>query len=339
MSDDYIRKPLSYAQMKSQIMSSTPSAADMVFGNKEDIKIPEEQTSETQESDTEIVTDENHIEEKAEIQEESLSESSLPETDKNDITESEHTQADEVEIPVIHEHGNYAADIAAFTQGFDDTYGEVQDVLPADVPSAHSKSVSDDAKQKTITKSEPDISRLSKPLPKKQTTSFAMDNDPARYNGYETASLRKVLRSLVTETKGIFYNASSQDDAINAFLYYHLGKPENIQVPDHVKELANQYDPEPDKMTAEDAVAELKKEINSLKELNRRLVDKNNAIELVVAYWLFDMFGFRKNSASKVSKITDIKLNESGITDLLDYIESMSVNLSSERERRRNLKK
>lgn len=141
----------------------------------------------------------------------------------------------------------------------------------------------------------------------------------ANMDAIPMSTLKKFPSGLAYHIKSLFPEARTMDEAVAAYVYLKEGEPDDIQVPNEVKDVAKSYIGS--SVTPKDVQDELMKEMRKLREFNTRFMKKLNSVELGVAYAIFDRFGFRKANA-----LTPAELNflEAGIADLVKQLEKQS---------------
>lgn len=148
-------------------------------------------------------------------------------------------------------------------------------------------------------------------VPKKK--SDGDDCARSRVRGVPTALIKRVQQQ--------FSSGPNQDDAIAAYIYLKEGCPADMDVPDNIKEVAKSYCGEV--VSNEDIQADFMEELNKIKNNDKQLMQKINAIEIAVAYAIFDRLGFRKGDITSESQIN---FTEAGMHELLDNLEVSSIN-------------
>lgn len=148
-------------------------------------------------------------------------------------------------------------------------------------------------------------------VPKKK--SDGDDCARSRVRGVPTALIKRVQQQ--------FSSGPNQDDAIAAYIYLKEGCPADVDVPDNIKEVAKSYCGEV--VSNEDIQADFMEELNKIKNNDKQLMQKINAIEIAVAYAIFDRLGFRKGDITSESQIN---FTEAGMHELLDNLEVSSIN-------------
>ena len=148
-------------------------------------------------------------------------------------------------------------------------------------------------------------------VPKKK--SDGDDCARSRVRGVPTALIKRVQQQ--------FSSGPNQDDAIAAYIYLKEGCPADMDVPDNIKEVAKSYCGEV--VSNEDIQADFMEELNKIKNNDKQLMQKINAIEIAVVYAIFDRLGFRKGDITSESQIN---FTEAGMHELLDNLEVSSIN-------------
>ena len=145
-----------------------------------------------------------------------------------------------------------------------------------------------------------------------------------------TSVLKKFPTDLALHIQSMFPDANNMNDAVAAYVYLKEGKPDDMNVPDNIKDIAESYIGET--VTAKDVQNELEKQLMQLQIHDRLQNKKLESIELALAYILFDRIGFRKKQQDSPGTIDFL---ESGVADLINRLETQSE-LKSSRDKQRN---
>lgn len=184
-----------------------------------------------------------------------------------------------------------------------------QKAEPVYLPQDESDDEEDDESSKQTKKDV--FTRPTPYVPKKK--SDGDDCARSRVRGVPTALIKRVQQQ--------FSSGPNQDDAIAAYIYLKEGCPADMDVPDNIKEVAKSYCGEV--VSNEDIQADFMEELNKIKNNDKQLMQKINAIEIAVAYAIFDRLGFRKGDITSESQIN---FTEAGMHELLDNLEVSSIN-------------
>lgn len=209
--------------------------------------------------------------------------------------------------------GNNSDDLNSFASGFGSQQENVTIVDPAqnNTQSVLQKTESVyPAQDKSCDKEDDESSKQTK------------TDTSARQESYVSKSrVRGVPTTLIKRIQQQFSSGPNQDDAITAYIYLKEGCPADMDVPDNIKEVAKSYCGEV--VSNEDIQADFREELNKIKNNDKQLMQKINAIEIAVAYAIFDRLGFRKGNITSESQIN---FTEAGMHELLANLESASIN-------------
>lgn len=138
-------------------------------------------------------------------------------------------------------------------------------------------------------------------------------------NKSATSHLKEFPTDLANRAKMLFPEATTMNDAVAAYMYLKEGKPSDLDIPEHIKNIADTYIGET--VTVKDAQDELIKEMVQLKAYDRAIAQKLETLELAIVYALFDHIGFRRNDQSSPGTVDFL---EQGVTDLINRLEKQS---------------
>ena len=218
--------------------------------------------------------------------------------------------------------GNNSDDLDSFASEFgspqdnaifvDPAPGNMPDTPQKPEPLHPTQDESDDVEDEPAKQTKKDaFTRPAPYVPKKK--SDGDDCARSRVRGVPTALIKRVQQQ--------FSSGPNQDDAIAAYIYLKEGCPVDVDVPDNIKEVAKSYCGEV--VSNEDIQADFMEELNKIKNNDKQLMQKINAIEIAVAYAIFDRLGFRKGDITSESQIN---FTEAGMHELLDNLEVSSIN-------------
>ena len=219
--------------------------------------------------------------------------------------------------------GNNSDDLDSFASEFDNQQENAVfvDPAPGNMPDTPQKAEpvhptqdesDDEEDDEPVKQTKKDVFTRPTPyVPKKK--SDGDDCARSRVRGVPTALIKRVQQQ--------FSSGPNQDDAIAAYIYLKEGCPADMDVPDNIKEVAKSYCGEV--VSNEDIQADFMEELNKIKNNDKQLMQKINAIEIAVAYAIFDRLGFRKGDITSESQIN---FTEAGMHELLDNLEVSSIN-------------
>lgn len=219
----------------------------------------------------------------------------------------------------------------------------VADIVPVSAPvqavESAENAVEDDVlieeKGLSVDASEIDISTVSQTAVSdaKKSSSVSIGNKIAvsyKDTDIDLRVVKNVPAELVNRVSSHFPRARAVDAAITAYLYLMEGKPDDIALPDSVKELADTYEgafvanTQVQAQSQSDVVGTIEQHMTS--EMNRvkySFENKFNAllrslrtVELMMGYSLFDQLEFRKADAAEPS---ELDFDESGLAELMKH--------------------
>lgn len=136
-----------------------------------------------------------------------------------------------------------------------------------------------------------------------------------------TSHLRAVPSVLVQRVRAMFPAAANNDDAIAAYIYIKEGSPDSMPLPDSVFDAAESYTG--DTVTNSDLQDSILSEMLKLKKSNSIMMQKLQAVEMALAWNIFDRTGFNRDSY-KDKAIKDMKFDVQGVSDMINQLESQS---------------
>lgn len=146
----------------------------------------------------------------------------------------------------------------------------------------------------------------------------------------QVSALKDFPTDLAIRAKQMFPKATTMNDAVAAYVYYHEGKPNDVDVSDKIKDIAETYIGQEISL---DAVQDnIERQLSKLQMYDRTQNRKLEMIELALVYILFDRIGFRKKPQNSPGTIDFL---ETGVTDMINALEKQS-DLKSARDRQRN---
>lgn len=207
-------------------------------------------------------------------------------TDK-DITESTVTKPDEVTKEEPRRRLPYVNDDVASTDSSVDVDYEMggsttvstKDITPVDV----------------------------EPAPRKKPTPRAQ---PGRS---ETAQIRDFPRELLDIARSEFPQATTQTDALAAYVCVKSGSPVN-NLSDSVKQLVSEY-------TGDQTLVNIEDRMNALELQMRSIGSFTQAIELGVSFIIYDRLGFRLDNPTNIA---NIDMLEGEMADLITRLRSQA---------------
>lgn len=137
----------------------------------------------------------------------------------------------------------------------------------------------------------------------------------------KTSSLRDIPTVLIDRIRALFPAATTQGDAVSAYIYVKEGMPADIPVPDKIRRIADSYTG--DVMTLQDATTGLSNDIQSLRQNDKLVMQKLNAIELAIVYSIFDRAGFRHEMQTAPG---ELKFLENGVETMMTQLEQQALN-------------
>lgn len=150
-----------------------------------------------------------------------------------------------------------------------------------------------------------------------------------RKEDVDMSRLRNIPKCLVDVARDAFPDATRQEDAVAAYIYFREGMPSHLVVPDEIVELAKNYSGENVTIgTVRDIV---ERDVLDLKIQNRDLARKLDIIEMAAAYMIFEATGFRKGELSSPETVDFL---EHGMADLMKRLETQSE-LKRQRDRQK----
>lgn len=153
-------------------------------------------------------------------------------------------------------------------------------------------------------------------------------NEPVKMS-----NIRSFPRDLAIYVKNMFGgHATTMDEAIAAYIYLKEGCPQDIPVPDHIKDLVHHFTG--DNVTNSDLQYTINKELRDLKKLNRILVQKLSDIMLGVVYGIHQQMGFSTRDPALTSGEVDFL--ESSVTDMRKRLENQSRQQQMREEHSKN---
>lgn len=180
------------------------------------------------------------------------------------------------------------------------------------------------------------VVRQPKPyVPPKSDAKVKIDYNKEESNGIRFSNLKKVPVDLVALAERYFPNAANKQDAIAAYIYVKEGKPQGVNIPDGVREIAEGYtgevvSPADVEQSVKHSVSEFRTYVQ--KQL-RSMAEMLYTVEMLVGYSVFDQLEFRQKDVPTPS---DIDFHESGLSDLLKHAVKQANNLRKKEEYEKN---
>lgn len=157
-------------------------------------------------------------------------------------------------------------------------------------------------------------------------------------NEVKMSTLRDVpteLAKLIQSKFDAGLNNVPMNVAVAAYIYIKENYPENIIIPDKVADILTHYNDESATVSdlqslMKQEMANLHKQNNELRDENRRLTEKLDAIETAVLYLIFDSAGFRKKEQFSPGEVDFLEM---GMDELRTRLNKQA---SDRRERQRH---
>ena len=219
--------------------------------------------------------------------------------------------------------GNNDADLQSFASTFDESSEKVIDVepesvdMPKDIPSPTQPVYYDPDDEDD----RPKAGKTPFKKPSAVTQRAKKKSSDGDSEDYEKSHLRQIPTSLVKRARYLFPEATNNDEAVGAYIYFKEGCPVDLDVPERFKEVAKSYIGET--VSNEDLQNDILQELGRMRAANRLLTQKVNAVELATAYNLFDRMGFDKGSYPTVH---DVSFMAPGLPEFMERLETASVN-------------
>jgi hypothetical protein len=129
-----------------------------------------------------------------------------------------------------------------------------------------------------------------------------------------------------------FPPGTSKNDAVAAYTYIALGQPSNMDIPEAISDLCRAYRGPDFGGTSDsgstgnvgasmDMLSAMQATLERMQVNERKLMQKLSAVEMAVAFIIFDRLGFKKKNGKLVG---DIDFMENGMTELITNLERQS---------------
>ena len=147
-----------------------------------------------------------------------------------------------------------------------------------------------------------------------------------------TSVLKKFPSDIVQQIQMYFPPGTSKNDAVAAYTYIALGQPSNMDIPEAISDLCRAYRGPDFGGTSDsgstgnvgasmDMLSAMQATLERMQVNERKLMQKLSAVEMAVAFIIFDRLGFKKKNGKLVG---DIDFMENGMTELNTNLERQS---------------